>query len=103
MRKTLLLTILAATASAFTAAAPARAEDCAEFQELRAQRDEALRKKDAGQYCKALSGLMKLHPEAQPSEAKLKCEAGNMPVKSWNATRPQVISMMKETYTQQCR
>jgi len=84
----------------------ARAADagCAEYDRLREMRDEALRKKNLPMYCKALDGLIRLHPERQTNEASLACEArSNGGVKQWRAVRAQVIETMRETYAEQCR
>lgn len=76
---------------------------CAEYERLREMRDEALRKKNLPMYCKALDGLIRLHPERQTNEASLACEARPNGVKQWRAVRAQVIETMKETYAEQCR
>ena len=76
---------------------------CAEYERLREMRDEALRKKNLPMYCKALDGLIRLHPDKQTNEASLACEARPNGVKQWRAVRAQVIETMKETYAEQCR
>jgi hypothetical protein len=78
---------------------------CAEYEKLRSERDKALKEKDAKRYCSALSGLIKLYPATQADRAKLKCEAvtTNGNVDAWTKMRPDVITMMKATYSQQCK
>ncbi len=77
---------------------------CEAHDQLRAQRDNALRTKNFKQYCDALSGLIKLMPEKPPAQARLKCEAKatKVNVETWLGIRPTVVSTMKETFDQQC-
>lgn len=78
---------------------------CEEYDQLRTQRDNALRTKNAQQYCDALAGLIKLMPAHPPGPERLKCEAKatNVNVQTWLGMRPDVVAMMKGTLDQQCR
>lgn len=99
--------ILCGLALCLLASASIAATDpqCAEYEQLRAQRDSALSTKNFVQYCNALGGLIRLMPATPPAQARLQCEAKatNMKVEAWLGIRPSVLSTMKETFAQQCR
>lgn len=78
---------------------------CAEYNKLRTQRDNALSTKNFKQYCDALSGLMKLMPTSPPERARLQCEAKatNMKIETWLGIRASVLETTKETFDEQCK
>lgn len=88
-----------------TASLAASNAPCAEYDQLRAQRDQALGQKNLTRYCEALSGLIRLMPAKPPEQARLQCEAKatNMKVDVWLGIRPDVLSTMKSTFDQQCK
>ena len=99
-------TVLGLTLAALTHASLAASDpQCAEYEKLRNQRDSALGAKNFKQYCGALASMVKLMPEKPPERARLQCEfnAATMTVDTWLGIRPSVISMMKETFDQQCK
>lgn len=102
MRKLLLGLTLSLLAAVSTAAPDSQ---CAEYDKLRTQRDNALRAKNFKLYCDALSGLIKLMPAKPPEQARLQCEAKatNMKVETWLGIRPEVVSTMTSTFDAQCR
>ena len=98
--------LLALTLPLLTSAAIAATDpSCAEHEKLRAQRDNALQKKDFKQYCVALSGLIRLMPEKPPAPAHVQCEANanRMKAEAWLKVRPTVIDTMTTTFDQNCR
>lgn len=88
-----------------TASVAAPDPPCAEYEQLRTQRDEALRAKNLQRYCAALSGLIRLMPATPPAQARLQCEARatNLKVEAWLGIRPDVVADMKSTWNEQCR
>lgn len=78
---------------------------CDAHDKLRAQRDNALQKKDFKQYCEVLSGLIRLMPQKPPAPAHVQCEANanRMKAEAWLKVRPAVIDTMTTTYDQNCR
>lgn len=97
------LSIVAVTTIFVSTSSFAAEPQCNEYEKLRTQRDSALARKDLGQYCQALAGLIMLHPVGKPDGDKLKCEAGERTVTAWLSIRPRVLAAMKETYEEQCK